>query len=135
MMTPCRGQQQQPSAAPLSIIDKMISLAANAATEEERIAATNAMSKIAAEQEKVRVQREKERGGACRSGMRRVSFGGRRSRSGEIRTVIEVLICAVGGGRGVCAMLILLWLAVIGLSLSLIRGEKCTFVTPPLRNV
>lgn len=100
IMTPCRGQQQQPSAAPLSIIDKMLLLAANAATEEKRIAATNAMPRIAAEQEKARMQREKERGEACRSGLRRVSFGGRRSRSGEIRTVIGVSICAVGGGRG-----------------------------------
>lgn len=60
-MTPSRGQQQQPTAPVLSIIDKMLLLPANAVTEEARIAATNAIPLIVvADKQKAQLERERD---------------------------------------------------------------------------
>lgn len=117
-MTLSRGQQQQPSAPALSIIDKMLLLAANAATEEARVAATNAIPRIVAEQEKAQLEREKDLGRSVKERDERMEV--RRKERQErwdrnmatVGPVIGVPLVAVGG---VCGLLFLLWLVVNGL--------------------
>lgn len=52
------GNMAQPSAPQLSVVDKMLALAANAATGEERFVAINAIPRIVAELEKAALERE-----------------------------------------------------------------------------